>query len=36
MQAGCLWLLLAGVPQSEAVLTADFRGQNTAIVNALQ
>ena len=36
LRSGCLWLLLAAVHQSEAMLTAGFSGQNVVIVNALQ
>ena len=35
-RSGCLWLLQAAVHQSEAMLTADFRGKKTVTVNALQ
>ena len=35
-RSGCLWLLLAAVHQSEAMLTAGFRRQKIATVNALQ
>ena len=35
-KSGCLLLLRATVHQTEAMLTAGFRGQKTVIVNALQ
>ena len=35
-RSGCPWLLLAAMHQSEAMLTAGFRGRKTVTVNALQ
>ena len=35
-RSGCLWLVLAALHPSEAMLTAGFSGHSTVIVKALQ